>query len=179
MNRYNLSIICLILSSIVVGAYAQGTSTNDWHPNTRLLDLAAREHDSFEGDAGRTLARDVKKFYELLRDKKWHETYELRAKAFREDMLETDYLAEAIKQENRWGLVNYEVLSLGFQNSIPDSTNLDQAILICKFTELPDNVVSYSTVYWHKEDGVWKCLSAGPSNLSISEGTRVPFIDWR
>jgi hypothetical protein len=179
MNRHHLLIICLIVMSVAIVARSQETNTNDWHPNTRLLDLAARRHDSFEGDAGSTLARDVKKFYELLRDKKWHETYELRAKCFREDMLETDYLAEAIKYENIWGLVNYEVLSLGFQNSIPDSTNLDQAILICKFTELPDKAVSYSTVYWHKEDGVWKCLSAGPSKLSIFTGLRLPFVDWR
>ena len=178
MNRYHLSIICLIVLLGVVAAYSQETNTNDWHPNTRLLDLAARRNDPFTGDAGSTLARDVKNFYQLLRDKKWHETYELRAKAYREDRLESDYLAEAKKAEKLWGLVNIEVLSLGFENS-PGSTNVDQAVLICKFTELPDNAVSYSTVYWHKEDGVWKCLSAGPSKLEIFNGLRPPIIDWR
>ena len=178
MNRYHLPIICLILASVVGAAYSQQTSTNDWHPNTRLLDLAARQHDPFTGDAGSTLARDVKKFYQLLRDKKWHETYERRAKAFREDTPETDYLATAIKAENMWGLVNYEVLSINFQNSEP-TNDVDTAILICKFTELPDHADSYSTVFWHKEEGVWKCLSAGPFKLSIFEGTRPPIIDWR
>jgi len=171
------SVVCLIIGSVLGVAYSQETSTNDWHPNTKLLDLSARRH-AQSGDIGSTLAHDVKRFYELLRDKKWHQTYELRAKAFREDMLEADYLAEAIKNENRWGLVDYEVLSLGFSNSV-DSTNLDQAVLICKFTELPGHEVSYSTVYWHREEGVWKCLSAGPSKLDIFRGLRPPIIDWR
>lgn len=166
------------LDSAVGVAYSQATSTNDWHPNTRLLDLAARGHDPSTGEAGSTLARDVKRFYEFLRDKKWHQTYELRAKAFREDMPETGYLTEALKYENRWGLVDYEVLSMKFQNS-GDSTNMDQAVLICKFTELPGHAVSYSTVYWHEEEGVWKCLSAGPSKLSIFWGLRPPVVDWR
>src|ERR1041385_875166 len=139
MNRYHLSIICLIISLGVVAGYSQETSTNGWHPNTRPLDLAARRPDPITGDAGSTLAHDVKNFYQLLRDKKWHETYELRAKAYRHDRLESDYLAEAKKAEKLWGLVNYEVLSLQFQNSLPDTTNVDQAVLICKFTELPDN----------------------------------------
>lgn len=173
------SVACVILVSGVGAAYSQETSTNDWHPNTKLLDLAARHPDSFTGDAGSTLARDVKNFYQLLRDKKWHETYELRAKVYREARLESDYLAEAKRAEKLWGLVNYEVLSLQFQKSIPGATNVDEAVLICKFTELPDNAVSYSTVYWHKEDGVWKCLSAGPKNLEIFDGIILPGIDWR
>jgi hypothetical protein len=129
-------------------------------------------------DAASTLAHDLKRFYQLLRDKQWHETYELRAKAFREDVRESDYLAEAKNAEKHWGLVNYDVLSAGFQNAY-GSTNVDEAILICKFTELPDYAVSYSTVFWHKEDGVWKCLSAGPRKLGIFRGTRPPIIDWR
>ena len=177
-NISDLTVTNRRLESAVGVAYSQETNTNDWYPNTRLLDLAARRNDPFTGEAGNTLARDVKRFYELLRDKKWHETYELRAKAFREDMPETHYLAEAIKYEDRWGLVDYEVLSLGFQNSL-DSTNMDQAVLICKFTELPGRTVSYSTAYWHEEEGVWKCLSAGPSELSIFRGLRPPFVDWR
>jgi hypothetical protein len=170
---------CAILSSIVGVAYAQATNTNSWHPNTKILDEAAKYGDPVSRDAASTLARDVKRFYELLRDKKWHQTYEMRAKCFREDLLESDYLAEAIKYEKKWGLVNYEVLSQQYQNSIPGATNVDQAILICKFTELPDYAVSYATVFWHKEDGVWKCLSAGPFKLSIFQGTRPPTIDWR
>ena len=166
------------LDSAAELAHSPETSTNDWYPNTKLLDLRAKLHDPFSGDAGSTLARDVKRFYELLRDKKWHQTYELRAKVFREDMLETDYLAEAIKYEDSWGLVDYQVLSLGFENSV-DSTNMDQAVLICKFTELPDRAVSYSTVYWHREEGVWRCLSAGPHKLSIFRGSRQVVVDWR
>jgi hypothetical protein len=177
MNHYHFPIICLIVASVGAAAFAQETSTNYWHPNTKLLDLAARQHDRFTGDAGSTLAHDVKRFYQLLRDKKWHQTYELRAKVFRKDIPESDYLAEALKAEKIWGLVNYEVLSLQFQNSY-GSTNVDEAVLICKFTELPDHADSYSTVYWHKEEGVWKCLSAGPFKLSIFRGTRPPIIDW-
>lgn len=130
------------------------------------------------GDAGSTLAHDVKNFYQLLRDKKWHETYELRARAFRNDVLEPDYLAEAKKAEKVWGLANYDVLSVGFRNSM-GSTNTDEAVLICKFMELPDHAVCYSTVFWHREDGVWRCLSAGPVKLSILRETRPPIIDWR
>ena len=92
-------VVCVIVASVGATAYAQAASTNDWHPNTKLLDLAARQHDQFTGDAGSTLAHDVKRFYQLLRDKQWHETYELRAKAFREDVLESNYLAEAKKGE--------------------------------------------------------------------------------
>ena len=178
MNRYHLPIICLIIASVVVAAHSQETITNDWHPNTRLLDLSAKQYDPIIKDDGITLARDVKKFYQLLRDKRWHETYELRAKAFREDSPETDFLATAEKEGKLWGLVNYDVLSIQFQNSL-NTTNMDTAILICKFTELPDYAVSYSTVFWHREDGVWKCLSAGPSKLTIFQGTRGPFVDWR
>jgi hypothetical protein len=181
MNRFHIPIICLIASSIVVAVFAQETSTNDWHPNTKLLDSIAKQNDPFMdmGDAGSTLARDAENFYQLLHDKKWHETYELHAKAFREDNRESDYLTTAKKIENKWSLVNYEILNVQFYNSY-GSTNTDEAILICKFKELRDYEDSYSTVYWHKEDGVWKCLSAGPSKFSIFEGaTRPPIIDWR
>ncbi len=195
MNRYHLPIICLIVSSAVSAAYSQEASTNDWHPrirllnfqegstnswrpNTRLLDIFARQHDPLTGDAGSTLAHDVKQFYQLLRDKKWHKTYEMRAKVFRKDMPETDYLATAIRSEKLWGLVNYEVLAISIGNSY-GSTNADEAVLICKFIELPDYADSYSTVYWHKEEGVWKCLTAGPFKLDIFKATRAPIIDWR
>ncbi len=178
MNHYHFPIICLILSAVGIAAYAQEASTNDWHPNTKLLDLGAKlQHPS--KNAATTLAHDVKMFYQALRDKHWHETYELRAKAYREDVQESNYLARAIEYEKIWSLVNYEVLSITFQNSDPANENLDTAILICKFTELPDYEVSYSTVFWHNEEGVWKCLSAGPQKLNIFIGTRPPTIDWR
>jgi len=180
MNRYLLPIFCLILTSVVTTAYSQETNTNDWHPNTKKLDFIAKHPDPHIGDAGSTLARDIKSFYELLRDKKWHKTYELQAKAFRELNPESGYLASALKYENIWGLVNYEVLSVEFCNSSPDSKDVDEAILICKFTELPDYENSYATVFWHREDGIWKCLSAGPSKLRIFEGAiSPPIIDWR
>jgi hypothetical protein len=177
MNHSHLKIILLALSFVGFAASAGDISTNAWHPNTRLLDLAEQRHDSNTNDATNTLARDVKKFYELLRDKKWKETYKLRAKAFRKDFLEADYLVRGELTGNNWGLVNYEVLSVKFQNSY-GSENFDQAMLIFKFTELPGKD-SYSVVYWHHEDGVWRCLSAGPSRLDIFEGTRAPIIDWR
>ena len=178
MNRYLLPIICLMVSSVVVTGSSQETNTNDWHPNTKLLDLVARQRDPLAGDAGSTLAHDVKRFYELLRDKQWHDTYELRAKVFRELVPESDYLVKAKEGEKRWGLANYEVLSIDLQKCY-GSTNVDQATLICKFTELPDHANSYSTVWWHKEDGVWKCLSAGPKNLDIFDGVILPAVDWR
>ncbi len=166
------------IESVVGATKSEEASTNDWNPDTTILDEAAKYQDPVDRDAASTLAHDVKRFYELLRNKKWHQTYELRAKAFREDMPESDYLAEAIKNENRWCLVDYAVLSAQLENAYP-STNLDQAVLICKFTELPDHAVSYTTVYWHKEEGVWKCLSAGPSKLGIFRGLRPPVVDWR
>jgi hypothetical protein len=178
MNRYHLPIIGLISVSVVCAAGAQETNRNSWHSNTRILDETAKHADPVMMHAASSLAHDLKRFYQLLRDKQWHQTYELRAKAFREDVRESDYLAEAKNVEKLWGLVNYDVLSAGFQNSY-GSTNLDEAILICKFTELPDYEVSYSTVFWHKENGVWKCLSAGPRKLGIFRETRPPIIDWR
>ena len=178
MKCYHLSFICLILASVVVAACAQDISTNDWHPNTRLLDIAAKHNDPITGDAGSTLARDVETFYQLLRDKKWHETYEQHAKVYRNDILEADYLATTKEAEKSWSLVNYEILNLQFENSY-GSTNVDEAVLICKFTELPGHTDSYSTVYWHREEGVWKCLSAGPSKIHIFEATRSPFMVWQ
>jgi hypothetical protein len=178
MKQQFLPIIILSALFITTAAYSQETSTNDWHPNTKKLDFNAKYPNPRMGDAESTLAHDVKSFYQLLRDKKWHQTYELRAKVFREAVQESDYFAEAINAEKLWGLVDYDVLSVEFRNSI-DSTNVDEAILICKFIELPDYAVSYSTVWWHKEDGIWKCLSAGPRKLSIFRETRLPFVDWR
>ena len=175
MNHYHIPIICLIAASVVCAADAQ---EKDWHPNTSILDETAKYADPVMMDAASTLAHDLKRFYQLLRDKQWHETYELRAKAFRKDVRESDFLAEAKKAEKLWGLANYDVLSANFRNSY-GSTNIDEAILICKFTELPGYGVTYSTVFWHKEDGVWKCLSAGPRKLSIFRETRPPIIDWR
>jgi len=175
---YFVTIICLITASVIRTSNAQRIDNHYWHPNTAILDEAAKYTDPVRGDAASTLEHDLKRFYESLRDKKWHETYILRAKAFQEDVQESDYLEEAEKHGKRWGLANYEILSDTFCNTI-GSTNLDEAILICKFTELPDYTVSYSTVFWHKENGIWKCLSAGPINLRIFRGTRPPIIDWR
>lgn len=179
MKRYYLTIICfLVAAAFRYEAEAQEIGKHIWHPTTNKLDEAAKYADPVTKDAATTLAHDVKAFYQLLHDKQWHKTYELRAKAFREDCPEPPYLAEAKLYEKRWGLVNYDVLSVEVRNSI-GSTNFDEATLICKFTELPDYAVSYSTVFWHKEDGVWKCLSAGPFKLSIFRATRPPIIDWR
>jgi hypothetical protein len=186
MSRRRLPIISLALLVATVGCVQEikvvhfqdgssGAQTNGWHPNTRLLDLAAQEDPK---GVGSTLARDVKRFYQLLHDKQWQETYELRSKTFREIVPESYYLAEAKKSEGIWGLVSYDVLSIETQNS-PGTTNLDTAVLICKFTELPDYAVSYSTVYWHNEGGTWKCLSAGPIKLDIFRGIISPFVDWR
>src|ERR1017187_7191253 len=104
MNRYNFPIICLIAASVICTARAQETSTNDWHPNTKKLDDNAKHPFPGIGDAESTLAHDVKRFYQLLRDKKWRQTYELRAKVFREAVQESDYFAEAINAEKLWGL---------------------------------------------------------------------------
>jgi len=166
MKRANLYIIVLALS-ILMAACSREKKESEWHPDVQQLDALARRDPE-----GARLAHDVEIFYQNLRDKKWHETYEGRAKAFREDMLESEYLRYAKKYENQWGLVNYEVLSGELHGS-------DVAVFICKFTELPDYTDSYSAVFWHKEDGVWKCLSAGPKKLSIFDGTRPPIIDWR
>lgn len=174
MNSYRLLIISLIAALGVATAYSQQTSTNDWHPDTRLLDLSARDH---EGSDASALAHDVERFYQALRDKKWPETYELRAKCFREGSPESNYLAEAKEYGKIWGLENYDVLSVELQRMA--GSNYEVAVLICRFTELPDDSVSYSTVYWHREDGVWRCLSAGPKNLPIFEATRLPYVDWQ
>jgi hypothetical protein len=190
MHYYRLQLICLIVMSVIGSARAQNTNTNHfqmvqilhantvvpWNPNTRLLDLPAQRQRSFEQD--RILAIDVENFYLALRDKKWPETYKGRARAFQEDFPATEYLAEAINSGKRWGLANYEVLSATLMNSGP-TNDMDVAILICKFTELPLYTDSYSTVYWHREDGHWKCLSAGPHGLGIFGATRPPIIDWR
>jgi hypothetical protein len=179
VQRSTISLAACLIALFVIGAQAQQASTNSWHPNTKLLGSdASRPPDPFTGDAATTLAHDVKQFYELLRDKQWIQTYKSRAKAFREDISEDQYLAEVKERGELWGLANYDVLSVTFRSSI-SSTNVDEAILICKFTELPAHSVSYSTVFWHREDGAWKCLSAGPNRLTIFNGTRVPTIDWR
>lgn len=178
MKDYHLPITLLIAASVVCAADGQIINSNSWHPNTSILDETAKHADPVTSDAARTLAQDLRRFYQLLRDKQWRKTYELHARAFRKDVRESDYLAEAKNAERLWGLANYDVLSAGFRNSY-GGTNLDEATLICKFTELPDYAVSYSTVFWHREDGVWKCLFAGPRKLGIFRETRPPIIDWR
>ena len=177
MNDRRIPIICLIMASLVYVGNSQEINTNDWRPDTKNLDFAAKHGDSAAKDRASTLAHDLKRFYQLLRDKQWHETYELRAKAFRKLVPESVYLAGAKKAEKIWGLVDYDVLSVEFQ-SFEGATNMNQAMVICKFTELPDSAVSYSTVFWHKEDGVWKCLSAGPNKLSIFHAMTLPIINW-
>lgn len=176
MRRSKLSVLAFLIMMGLIPLYAQ-TCTNCWHPNTKLLDSAANYR--YSPDGAVSLDHDVKRFYQLLRDKQWEETYQLRAKAFRESVRESDYLSEAESDGKQWGLANYEILSVQFAQSHVSSTSPDEAILICKFTELPNCAVSYSTVFWHKEDGVWKCLSAGPTGLWIFEGMRTPSIDWR
>jgi hypothetical protein len=178
MKYHRFSFIFLIGVLGIGTAYARGADTNEWHPNTELLDLITKRHYPSGEDREKSLALDVETFYIALRDKRWQETYELRANAFREDFSEQEYLAIAKQNETTWALINYEILSVSIQNSAPTSGR-DMAILICKFTELPGNKDTYSTVFWHKEAGKWKCLSAGPHNLSIFSGTRPPLIDWR
>jgi len=129
MNHYHLRIICLITASVVVTGCARETSTNDWYSNTSILEETSKHADPLTRDAASTLVHDLKRFYQLLRDKQWHETYELRAKVFREVVRESDYLAEAKRAEKLWGLVNYEVLSAEFRNAYV-GTNVDQAIII-------------------------------------------------
>jgi hypothetical protein len=176
MNTYHWQILCLITTSFVFAANAQ--ETNDWHANTSLLDFNAKHGDPAMREASSSLARDVKVFYQSLRDKQWHKSYVMHAKVYRDIVMEPTYLAETIKYENIWGLVNYDVLSIQFRHTY-DSTNINEGILICKFTELPDYAVAYSTVWWHKEEGGWKCLSAGPIKLSAFKEIISPFVDWR
>ena len=176
MNAYHFQIICLISASVVFTSGAQ--ETNNWHANTSLLDFNANHGDPAMREAASSLAHDVKIFYQSLRDRQWHKSYVMHAKVYRDLVMEPTYLAETIKYENIWSLVNYDVLSDQFSNTL-DSTNINQAILICKFTELPDNEVTYSTVWWHKEDGGWKCLSAGPRKLSVFREMIAPYVDWR
>ncbi|HUB87408.1 MAG TPA: hypothetical protein VMB22_05915 [Verrucomicrobiae bacterium] len=208
MTKRHLLIICLIAASFIGAVSSQEirtneekdvtqiNSTNDWHPDTKVLDSYAGQTDPLSGEAyGTSLVHDVKNFYQLLHDKKWSETYELHAKAFREDNQETDCLAMAKKYESKWDLVNYEILSVQVDAS-PGSTNVDEAMLICKFTEhlglprfagyhelvdpIPFSQDSYAAVFWHRENGVWKCMSAGPINYKLFEGAaRPPTIDWR
>ena len=175
--KFRLQFFCALILLMCCSVGAQIANTNDWHPNTRLLDMTPTSRDANGEYAETSLSRDVKKFYLALRDKQWHDTYMMRAKAFREDMPESEYLEFARKGEKKWGLVNYEVLSLELDSF--QTNDADVAILICKFTELPRKRDTYSTVFWHKEEGVWKCLSAGPRNLIIFDGTRTPIIDWR
>jgi hypothetical protein len=168
-----LLVTFLVSVSFIRAGDGESSKVPSWSPNTEKLDLAAKFDDS-----GVTLARYVKRFYQLLRDKRWLETYELRAKAFRNDFSEADYLEKARTSEKTWGLVNYDVLSVKFSNSL-GSTDVDEAVLICRFVELPEYATSYSTVFWHKENGVWRCLSAGPVKLDIFQATRPTLIDWR
>ena len=177
MKLYRFPIVILIAAFFAGATECQETHTN-WNPNSKKLAEAAKYADPITMDAASILERDLTRFYELLHDKKWRETYQLRAKAFQEDFPETDYLAAAKKEEKLWGLVSYDVLSVNFETTY-GSTNVDQAMLVCKFIQLPHNSVSYAAVYWHRENAVWKCLNAGPNNLSISIGTRIPYIDWK
>jgi hypothetical protein len=123
------------------------------------------------------LEHDVRTFYKLLRDKQWPAAYDMRAKAFRETCPKAAYLRMAEEEGKDWGLANYEVLSAEMDEE--DDSGSYTAVLICKFVELPGDAVSYSTVYWHNEDGSWKCLNAGPKGMDIFSGGEGPYINWR
>jgi hypothetical protein len=122
-----------------------------WNPNTERLDDTASQAPEFV-----SLDHDVKNFYAILHQKDWKSTYQLRWKSFKRSMPETTYLDWAKEEGTNWELANYEILSVQMYNN-------NDAILICKFIELPGPLTSYSVVNWRKEqDGVWRCDSAGP-----------------
>lgn len=137
-------------------AEIRGNVNSAWNPNTWRLDDTASDDPNYIG-----LDHDVKNFYTILRQKDWKSAYQLRWKSFRRTMPEMTYLNWAKEEGTNWELANYEILSVQMYDNI-------DAILICKFIELPGPLTSYSVVNWRKEqDGVWRCDSAGPDRLTI------------
>ncbi len=135
---------------------SQVNTTNTWNPNTEKLDESAKIDTKFL-----SLDHDVKNFYNFLHKKDWKATYELRWKRFKEVVPEPLYLSTAQQELPDWQLSNYEILSVTTYDS-------DDAILICKFVELPGPVTTYSVVDWRKEkDGVWRCDAAGPTKIFL------------
>jgi hypothetical protein len=149
-----------VLGVVATSCSHQSNATDTWNPKTERLDQLSLDDTNFA-----SFANDVKKFYELLRKKDWKATYERRWKTFRQDLPEELYLNLAKKEGSNWGLQDFEILSIETHDS-------NKATLICKFVELPGSTVVYSTVRWHKEDDIWKCDIAGPSDLTIFRYTR-------
>jgi hypothetical protein len=125
-------------------------STN-WCPDIEKLDLSSK----YDADIS-TLAHDVESFYENMRMKNWKPTYESRWKRFKEVASEATYLNDVEHEIPDWQLLNYDVLSIHEYGS-------DDAVLICRFVEMPGPTTTYSVVDWRKEsDGKWRCDVAGP-----------------
>lgn len=163
---YAIILLCLFVLSAGCSRNAKsgigGTNLAlAWNPDTRALD------DMPVNDANCvTLDQDVRKFYDLLREKDWGAAYDFRSKTFKSDFPETTYLNWAQQEATNWELADYEVLSVSRYGT-------DDAALRCKFIELPGPIISYATVNWHKEkDGVWRCNAAGPIKLPIFLSTR-------
>jgi hypothetical protein len=131
-------------------------ANDDWHPDTKDLDLTAREEPEFL-----SLDRDVKNFYELLHNKDWKATYALRWQAFRRVVSEQIYISGCEQELPKWELTDYDILSVHMYNS-------DDAIVVCRFIEMPGPTTTYSVVDWRKEkDGVWRCDAAGPGLMRM------------
>ena len=173
--KTNVTILCasLLCVSCSNSANPNGEKTNngrvnspsiaigDWKPDTQKLDDAV-------GSSPNSLSLDnnVKNFYELLHKKDWKATYDLRWKAFKKDIPEEMYIKSGQVAGATWKLLNYEVLSVSVYND-------DDAMLICRFVELPGPTVSYSVINWRKEeDGIWRCDAAGPERLTILQYLR-------
>lgn len=134
----------------------QSEISTNWNPDTEDLDLGARYDETYL-----ELDHAVTNFYNLLRKKDWNATYDLRWKTFRESITKETYINDGEKEMPDWQLANYDILS-------EETYNDDDALLICRFVELPGPRVAYSMVNWRKEhDGVWRCNVAGPTSLSL------------
>jgi hypothetical protein len=148
-------VMLLTMSLLFLTSCSRVDSSRNWNPKTDRLDKLVASDPSLVD-----FARDVKDFYVGLRKKDWALTYARRWKTFRQDCPEGVYLKTARAEGQDWGLLDYEILSV-------DRHDSDEVVLICKFIELPDSAVSYGTVRWHNEDGIWRCDCAGPERLSI------------
>ena len=159
--RKQQPVILIILLSVIFGCSRHEHVGNIWNPKTKYLDQLSLDNTNFVN-----LARDVKDFYNYLEKKDWESAYERRWKTYRQDFPKNIYIKTANSEGRYWGLINYEILSVETHNS-------DEAVLICKFVELPDSATAYATVRWRNEDGTWKCDAAGPEKLSIFRYTRM------
>jgi len=129
------------------------SSSQKWGPDVHLLKrVPVPENGAFE--------RDMVRFYELFRDKKWEATYIYRTKQFKSIVSKDVYLKSFDQCDKSWHVYNYNVKSVTVSAEV-------SVQLVIELFEAKKQVSNFRVVDWVFEDGAWRIENDG--------STRSPF----